>query len=193
MIDNGTVRGDDDLIRINMEIVKLGEKLGKPVVATGDVHFLNPEDSVYRKILMYGHGFKDADNQAPLYLRTTEEMLDEFKYIPEEKRREIVIENPNKIADMCEDKISPIPEEKHPPYIPGCEEDLSNMSHVFHKILRIFQVNILRIFQNSRTIHLYYAEQLYRGRVYHPNLKFFRNSLPFPIQPKPKIHSPTYC
>ncbi len=146
MIDNGTVRGDDDLIRLNMEIVKLGEKLKIPVVATGDVHFLNPEDSVYRKILMYGHGFKDADNQAPLYLRTTEEMLDEFKYIPEEKRREIVIENPNKIADMCEDKISPIPEEKHPPYIPGCEEDLSNMSH--EKAKRIYGEPLPKIVQD---------------------------------------------
>ena len=136
MIENGTVRNDDDLIRLNMEIVKLGEKLGKPVVATGDVHFLNPEDSVYRKILMYGHGFKDADKQAPLYLRTTQEMLDEFSYLPDDKKREIVIENPNKIADMCEDNIAPIPEEKHPPYIPGCEDDLRNMSH--EKARRIY-------------------------------------------------------
>ena len=136
MLENGTVKSEADLIRINKEIIDLGEKLGKPVAATCDVHFLNPEDSVYRKILMYGHGFKDADNQAPLYLRTTQEMLDEFHYLSEEKRREIVIDVPNRIADMCEANIPPIPEEKHPPYIPGCEDDLRNMSEA--KAKRIY-------------------------------------------------------
>jgi len=128
MLENGTVRSTEDLIKINKDIVDLGEKLNKPVAATCDVHFLNPEDSVYRKILMYGHGFKDADNQAPLYLRTTKEMLQEFYYLPEEKRNEIVIDVPNMIADMCDDDICPIPEAKFPPYIPGCEDDLRNMS-----------------------------------------------------------------
>ncbi|MBO5409413.1 MAG: PolC-type DNA polymerase III [Clostridia bacterium] len=118
-----------DLIRFNKEIIALGKKLGKPVVATGDVHFLNPEDSAYRKILMYGHGFKDADKQAPLYLRTTQEMLDEFWYLDEETKREIVITNPNLISDMCDDEIVPIPKEKHPPVIPGAEDELRQMTY----------------------------------------------------------------
>lgn len=128
MIDNGQAT-QADLIRFNKDIIALGKKLGKPVVATGDVHFLNPEDSAYRKILMYGHGFKDADKQAPLYFRTTEEMLEEFWYLDEETRYEIVIKNPNLIADWCEDDIAPIPKEKHPPVIPGAEDELREMTY----------------------------------------------------------------
>lgn len=101
------VTSGEDLIEINKKIVKLGEQFGKMVVGTCDVHFLNPEDEVYRRIIMAGKGFTDADDQAPLYLRTTEEMLAEFAYLGSEKAEEIVITNPNKIADMCE-KISPV-------------------------------------------------------------------------------------
>ena len=87
------VRDEKDLIEINKRIVRLGEQFQKPVVATCDVHFLNPEDEVYRRIIMAGKGFKDADDQAPLYLRTTEEMLAEFEYLGSEKAEEVVITN----------------------------------------------------------------------------------------------------
>ncbi len=128
MLENGTVNSTDELININKKIIDLGRKLGKMTVATGDVHFLNPTDSVFRKIIMYGHGFSDADNQAPLYLRTTEEMLDEFYYLDDDIKREIVITNPNAICDMIDDMIVPIPEKKCPPSIPGSDEELREMS-----------------------------------------------------------------
>ena len=118
----------DYLKEINKKIINLGEKLNKLVVATGDVHFMDPEDEIYRRILEAGQGFKDADNQAPLYLRTTEEMLQEFSYLGREKAYEVVVTNTNKIADMCE-KISPISPEKCPPHIDGCEETIKNIAY----------------------------------------------------------------
>ena len=116
----------EDLQNYNRKIVELGERYHKPVVATCDVHFLNPEDEQYRRILMAGKGFSDADNQAPLYLRTTEEMLEEFSYLGSEKAEEVVITNTNKIADMIE-KISPIHPDKFPPVIENSEQDLKNI------------------------------------------------------------------
>ncbi len=118
----------EDLIEVNKRIVELGEKFNKPVVATCDVHFLNPEDEVYRRIIMYNKGFDDADNQAPLYLRTTEEMLEEFKYLGAEKAEEVVITNTNKIADMCE-KISPVHPDKAPPVIPNSDQMLRDICY----------------------------------------------------------------
>jgi len=115
------------LKEINRKIVALGEKLNKPVVATGDVHFMDPEDEIYRRILEAGQGFKDADNQAPLYLRTTEEMLKEFSYLGEQKAYEVVVTNTNVISDMCE-QISPISPEKCPPHIEGCEQTIKDIT-----------------------------------------------------------------
>ena len=92
-------------------------------MATGDVHFLDPEDEIYRRIIEAGQGYKDADNQAPLYLRTTEEMLEEFSYLGRDKAYEVVVENTNKISDMCE-QISPISPEKATPHIDGCEQTI---------------------------------------------------------------------
>lgn len=112
---------------INRKIVALGEKLKKPVVATGDVHFLDPEDEIYRRILEAGQGFKDADNQAPLYFKTTEEMLKEFYYLGEDKAYEVVVTNTNKIADMCQ-QISPISSEKATPHIEGCEQTIKDIT-----------------------------------------------------------------
>ena len=123
---NDTIHSEEDLIEINKEIVRLGEQFHKPVVATCDVHFMDPQDEVYRRIIMAGNGFKDADNQAPLYLRTTQEMLDEFSYLGSEKAEEVVITNTNKIADMIE-KISPIHPDKFPPVIENSDRDLKEM------------------------------------------------------------------
>jgi len=128
MIENGNVSGRKTLENINREIIALGQKTEKPVVATCDVHFLNPEDEIYRRILMAGQGFSDADNQAPLYLRTTEEMLGEFSYLGEELAEEVVITNTNLIADMINEGITPISPEKCPPEIPGSDKDIMDMT-----------------------------------------------------------------
>lgn len=121
------VNTDEDLMDLNRRIVSLGEKYNKPVCATCDVHFLDREGADYRKILMHYKGFKDADNQAPLYMRTTEEMLGEFEYLGKEKAYEVVVENTNMIADMIED-VRPIPEKKCPPVIEGAKEGIVNDS-----------------------------------------------------------------
>ncbi len=119
------ITNDDDLREINRQIYELGKKLGKPVCATCDAHFINKEDEIYRRILLAGMKFADADKDEPIYLRTTEEMLEEFSYLGEEAAREVVIENPNKIADMCE-KFRPIPEGRYEPDLPGAKEELES-------------------------------------------------------------------
>ena len=122
------VRSEEDLRDLNRKIVRLGEKFQKPVVATCDVHFLDPEDEVYRRIIMAGKGFTDADEQAPLYLHTTEEMMEEFSYLGTAKAHEVVIENPNKIADMIE-KISPVRPDKCPPVIDNSDQQLRDICY----------------------------------------------------------------
>lgn len=128
LVRNGQVPDREYLKEINKKIVHLGEKLNKLVVATGDVHFMDPEDEIYRRILEAGQGFKDADNQAPLYLRTTEEMLKEFSYLGQQKAYEVVVTNTNKVADMCE-QISPISPEKATPHIEGCEQTIKDITY----------------------------------------------------------------
>ena len=128
LIRQEQVPNKEYLEQINKKIISLAEKFDKPVVGTGDVHFLDPEDEIYRRILEAGQGFKDADDQAPLYLRTTEEMLEEFSYLGREKAYEIVVTNTNKIADMCE-PISPISPEKCPPHIDGCEQTIKDIAY----------------------------------------------------------------
>lgn len=128
LIRNEKVADEEALRDINRKIVALGEKLNKPVVATCDVHFMDPQDEIYRRILEAGQKYDDADNQAPLYLRTTEEMLDEFSYLGKEKAYEVVVTNTNKISDMC-DQISPISPEKCPPHIPGCEQTIKDIAY----------------------------------------------------------------
>lgn len=128
MVRNGEVSSEEDLKEINRKIVRLGEKMGKDVVATCDVHFMDPSDELYRRVLQGAQGYGDADLQAPLYFRTTREMLDEFSYLGEEKAYEVVVTNTNKIADMIED-IQPVKSGSYPPSIENCEQDLSDMCH----------------------------------------------------------------
>ena len=140
--DRDDITTEEDLKNLNRKIVKLGEQFKKPVVATCDVHFIDPEDEVYRRIIMTGKGFADADDQAPLYLRTTEEMLKEFEYLGAEKAEEVVITNPNKIADMC-DRVCPIRAGKFPPVIENSDTTLREIC--YNKAHEIYGENLPEI------------------------------------------------
>ncbi len=144
MLRNGEVASEDELRNMNKTVLSLGDRLGIPTVATCDVHFLDPDDAMYRRVLLGAQGFSDADEQAPLYLRTTEEMLEEFSYLGEDRAREVVITNPNKIADMCE-KIQPVKDGSYPPTIENCENDLIEMCH--EKAHRIYGDELPEIVQ----------------------------------------------
>ncbi len=144
LIEKGNVKDIDELQQINKRICKLGEKKSKLVVATCDVHFMDPKDEVFRRVILAGQGFDDADNPPPLYFRTTNEMLKEFSYLGEEKAREVVITNTNKIADMVE-FVKPIPDETYPPKIDGAEEDIKNMT--LHKVHSIYGENLPEVIQ----------------------------------------------
>ena len=135
MIAKGMAKYEEQLRDWNRDILRLADELGKPCCATGDVHFLEPEDEAFRRILMAGQGFSDADNQAPLYFKSTDEMLKEFSYLGEDRAYEVVVKNTNMIADMC-DVIRPVPRENYPPHIDGCEDDLRNMC--YEKAKRIY-------------------------------------------------------
>ncbi len=129
LVREGLAADDDELRAFNKKIVELGEKMGKPVVATGDVHFVEPEDSVFRAVLMSSMGYKDAVIQPPLYFRTTDDMLNEFSYLGSKKAHEVVIENTNKIADMC-DVLRPFLDDKqtYSPELPGAADELKNLA-----------------------------------------------------------------
>jgi len=127
LVREQTVQDEEQLQNLNRTIVRLGDTLGKPVCATGDVHFLEPQDAVYREILMSGKGFDDAQFQAPLYYRSTEEMLKEFAYLGAEKAQEVVVKNPNLIADLCEE-IQPVLDGTYPPSIENSARDIENLA-----------------------------------------------------------------
>ena len=135
MIAKGMAKDEEQLRDWNRDILRLADELGKPCCATGDVHFLEPEDEAFRRILMAGQGFSDADNQPPLYFKSTDEMLKEFSYLGEDRAYAVVVKNTNMIADMC-DVIRPVPRENYPPHIDGCEDDLRNMC--YEKAKRIY-------------------------------------------------------
>ena len=138
MLAKGIAKDEEELREFNRKVVRLGESLGKPVVATGDVHFLNPEDEIFRHILLATKGFEDCDKENPLYFRTTDEMLREFAYLGEEKAREVVVTNPNLIADMCE-TLRPVPHNLFAPKIENSVEDLKNL--VYGKMHRLYGEN----------------------------------------------------
>ncbi len=139
------VQTDDDLIEINKKVAALAQKLNKPLVATCDAHFLNKEDSIYRAIMMKGKGYKDAEIQPPIYLRTTEEMLAEFDYLDEKLAYEAVVTNPNKIAESIE-ILKPIPDDLYSPAIPGADEEIQNMAYT--KARRMYGENLPKIVED---------------------------------------------
>ena len=144
LIRKGNVKDEEELRELNRKIYDLGKEMDKPVVATCDCHFLDPNDEVFRRIIMAGQGYGDADNQPPLYFRTTNEMMKEFEYLGEEACREVVIENTQKIADMVE-AVKPIPDETFPPKIEGAEEEIRNMT--MNKVHSIYGENLPEVVQ----------------------------------------------
>ena len=138
MIANGTASSDEDLRNFNRTVVRLADELGKPACATGDVHFQNPEDEIFRRILLASKGFSDCDRDNPLYFRTTDEMLSEFSYLGKEKAKEVVVTNPNLIADWC-DWVRPLPHNLYAPKIENSVEDLRSL--VFGKMERLYGKN----------------------------------------------------
>ena len=165
---------DEDLKDYNRKIIQLGEELGKMVVATGDVHFLNPEDEVFRHILLATKGFDDADKPMPLYFRTTDDMLNEFSYLGEEKAYEIVVENPNKIADMCE-TMRPVPHNLFAPKIENSVEDLKNL--VYGKFHRLYGDNPPEVFSKRVETELHDIISCHYDVIYMSAQKLVQNSL----------------
>ena len=174
MLEKGMARSDEDLREFNKTIVALGEKIGKPVVATGDVHFLNPEDEIFRHILLATKGFDDADKPNPLYLRSTDEMLSEFAYLGQEKAQEVVVTNPNLIADMCE-TVRPVPHNLFAPKIENSVEDLKSL--VYGKFHRLYGENPPELFVKRVETELNDIISCHYDVIYMSAQKLVQNSL----------------
>ena len=174
MLADGTVENVEQLRDFNRTIVSLGEELGKPVCATGDVHFLNPEDEIYRRILLASKGFDDCDRENPLYFRTTDEMLEEFSYLGAEKAFEVVVTNPNHIADMCE-TVLPLPKKLFPPKIENSVEDLKRL--VYEKLHRLYGENPPEIITKRVEIELHDIITCHYDVIYMSAQKLVQNSL----------------
>ena len=172
--DKYEAQTDEDLREYNRKIVRLGEELGKMVVATGDVHFLNPEDEVFRHILLATKGFDDADKKMPLYFRTTDEMLKEFSYLGQEKAYELVVENANKIADMCE-TLRPVPHNLFAPKIENSVEDLKSL--VYGKFHRLYGDNPPEVFRQRVETELHDIISCHYDVIYMSAQKLVQNSL----------------
>ena len=143
MFEKGMAKDDEQLREFNRTVIRIADALGKPVVATGDVHFLNPEDEIFRHILLATKGFDDCDRDNPLYFRTTDDMLAEFAYLGPEKAYEVVVTNPNRIADMCE-TLRPVPHNLFAPKIENSVEDLKSL--VYGKFHRLYGQNPPELF-----------------------------------------------
>ncbi len=172
--DKFEAKTDEDLREYNRKIVRLGAELNKLVVATGDVHFLNPEDEIFRHILLATKGFADADKPMPLYFRTTDDMLEEFSYLGEEKAYEIVVENPNKIADMCE-SMRPVPHNLFAPKIENSVEDLKSL--VYGKFHRLYGDNPPEVFVKRVETELNDIISCHYDVIYMSAQKLVQNSL----------------
>ena len=174
MLSKGLAADVEELRDYNRTVVRLGEELGKMVVATGDVHFLNPEDEIFRHILLATKGFDDADKPNPLYFRTTDEMLEEFSYLGEEKAYEIVVTNPNLIADMCE-IIRPVPHNLFAPKIENSVEDLKSL--VYGKLHRLYGENPPKLFVDRVETELHDIISCHYDVIYMSAQRLVQNSL----------------
>ena len=174
MLERGLAKDDEELKDFNRTIVRLGEELGKPVCATGDVHFLDPEEEIYRRILLASKGFEDCDRQNPLYFRTTDEMLEEFSYLGAEKAFEVVVTNPNRIADMC-DVVRPVPHNLFAPAIENSVEDLKAL--VYGKMHRLYGENPPEIVTKRVETELHDIISCHYDVIYMSAQKLVQNSL----------------
>ena len=174
MLTKGIVQEEEEIREFNRTIVRLGEELGKPVVATGDVHFLNPEDEIFRHILLATKGFEDCDNENPLYFRTTDEMLKEFAYLGEEKAYEVVVTNTNLIADMCE-TLRPVPHNLFAPKIENSVEDLKSL--VYGKFHRLYGENPPELFVKRVETELHDIISCHYDVIYMSAQRLVQNSL----------------
>ncbi len=174
MLLNGIVENEEQLRDFNRKIVQLGEEMGKLVVATGDVHFLNPEDEPFRHILLATKGYDDADNANPLYFRTTDEMLDEFRYLGAEKAYEVVVTNTNLIADMCE-TLRPVPRNLFAPKIENSVEDLKSL--VYGKFNRLYGENPPELMRKRVEVELNDIINCHYDVIYISAQRLVQNSL----------------
>ena len=174
MLEKGLAKDEEELRDFNRTIVRLGEELGKPVVATGDVHFLNPEDEIFRHILLATKGFDDADKPNPLYFRTTDDMLEEFSYLGPEKAYEVVVTNTNMIADMCE-TMRPVPHNLFAPKIENSVEDLKNL--VYTKFHRLYGENPPELMVKRVETELHDIISCHYDVIYMSAQKLVQNSL----------------
>jgi len=174
MLEKGQAKDEEELREYNRTVVRLGEELGKPVVATGDVHFLDPEDEIFRHILLATKGFDDADKPNPLYFRTTDEMLKEFSYLGEEKAYEVVVTNTNLIADMCE-TLRPVPHNLFAPKIENSVEDLNDL--VYGKLHRLYGDNPPELFVKRVETELHDIISCHYDVIYMSAQRLVQNSL----------------
>ena len=174
MLRKGMVRSEEELRDFNRTVVKLGEELGKPVCATGDVHFLDPEDEIYRHILLASKGFEDADESLPIYFKTTEEMLEEFSYLGKEKAYEVVVKNTNLIADWC-DPINPLPKGLFAPKLEDSDGELKRL--VWGKAHELYGENPPKIVTDRIEVELGDIIRCKYDVIYMSAQKLVQNSL----------------
>ena len=174
MLEKGMAEDDEELRSFNRTIVKLGDELGKPVVATGDVHFLDPEDEIYRHILLATKQMPDADKPLPIYFKTTDEMLEEFSYLGAEKAYEVVVKNTNMIADWCE-TVRPVPHNLFAPKIENSVEDLKAL--VYGKLHRLYGENPPELIQKRVDTEMHDIISCHYDVIYMSAQKLVQNSL----------------